>query len=95
MPHATLKLGVGYPEELKRLLADKVASDIVETLGLDPMWVSVVIDEIPQAEWGQKVWNDELVAKKDRIYRAPGYDMSMDPNEKLREQGWKIPKSDK
>jgi phenylpyruvate tautomerase PptA (4-oxalocrotonate tautomerase family) len=91
MPHATLKLGVGYPEEVKRRLADKVAEDIIETLGLDPMWVSVVIDEIPFPEWEQKVWNEEIVAKHDRVYRAPGYDMSLDPREKLKEQNWQQP----
>jgi phenylpyruvate tautomerase PptA (4-oxalocrotonate tautomerase family) len=92
MPHATLKLGIGYPEAVKRKLADKVAQDIIETLGLDPMWVSVVIDEIPSTEWEQKVWNDEIQSKKDRVYKAPGYDMSMDPNEKLKEQKWERPK---
>jgi phenylpyruvate tautomerase PptA (4-oxalocrotonate tautomerase family) len=70
MPHATLKLGIGYPEAVKRKLTDKVAQDISETLGLDPMWVSVVIDEIPSTEWEQKVWNDEIQSKKDRLYKA-------------------------
>jgi phenylpyruvate tautomerase PptA (4-oxalocrotonate tautomerase family) len=93
MPHATLKLGIGYPESVKQRLADKIAVDIAETLGLDPMWVSVVIDEVPPPDWEQVVWNGELMKKEDRIYKAPGYDMSLDPNEKLKEQNWSPPKA--
>lgn len=93
MPHATLKLGVGYTEEVKRKLADKVAADIIETLGLDPMWVSVVIDVIPFQDWEGEVWEAEIQAKKDRVYVAPGYDMSIDPIKKLEEQKWERPTS--
>ncbi|NMA37961.1 MAG: 4-oxalocrotonate tautomerase [Papillibacter sp.] len=75
MPHATLKIGLGYPEDKKRSLAEKVAEDISQTLGVEPHWVSVVIEEVPHSRWKQEVWQGDIKDKRKQLYVAPGYDM--------------------
>lgn len=73
MPHIIVKLWPGRNDENKSKLAKKIASSVAEELNVDMGDVSVVIEEIPREEWGEKVYKAEI---KDNvnIYHKPNYE---------------------
>ena len=72
MPHVEIKCYPGRTEEVKRACAEKVASDVAETLGCPATAVSVSIKEIPQENW-KDVYNGQIMADKESLYVEPGY----------------------
>jgi 4-oxalocrotonate tautomerase len=51
MPHVTIKCYPGRSEEQKKLLAQKIAGDIVECFGAAEGSISIDIQEVPQEQW--------------------------------------------
>ena len=73
MPHVEIKCFPGRTEEQKKLCAEKIAEDIAQTLGCRLESVSVAIKEVPEEDWKEKVWNPQIVADKELLYKKPGY----------------------
>ena len=73
MPHVEIKCFPGRTEEQKRRCAEKIAEDIAQTLGCRLESVSVAIKEGSEGDWKEKVWDPQIVADKDLLYKEPGY----------------------
>lgn len=73
MPHVEIKCFSGRTEEQKRRCAEKVAEDISEILGCEISSVSVAIKDVAQKNWKEEVWDKNIVADKEYLYKEPGY----------------------
>ena len=75
MPHVSVKLWPGRSEEEKQRLADAIVEDVVAVIGCGRASVSVSIEEISSGEWKEKVYEPDIQAKKQYLYKKPGYSM--------------------
>lgn len=73
MPHVEIKCFSGRTEEQKRRCAEKVADDIAEMLGCEISSVSVAIKDVDEKDWKEEVWDKNIIADKDYLYKKPGY----------------------
>ncbi len=75
MPHVSIKLFPGRSETVKQRLADAIVKDVVDIVGCDEASVSVTIEEVSSGAWKEKVYEPDVQAKKDQLYKKPGYSM--------------------
>ncbi|MEZ5016513.1 MAG: tautomerase family protein [Flavipsychrobacter sp.] len=75
MPHITVKLWPGNDEERKQQLADHIVESAVEILGLREESFSVSFEEVTPQDWKEQVYLPDIVNKKDKLYKKPGYEM--------------------
>lgn len=75
MPHVIVKLWPGKSEKQKKRLADAITRDVMEVLDYGEESVSVGLEEIPAAEWADKVYRPDIVQSAARLYKKPGYTM--------------------
>lgn len=73
MPHVEIKCFPGRTEEQKNECAAKIAEDIAKTLGCRLESVSVAIKEVAEDDWKADVWNAQIVADEEFLYKKPGY----------------------
>lgn len=73
MPHIEIKLFPGRTDEQKRKCAEKIAADVSEIFGCEISSVSVAIKDVEKNEWKEKVWDKNIVADKDYLYKKTGY----------------------
>lgn len=55
------------------MLAEKITKDVVEIFKTEESSVSIAIHDIPQEEWEEKVWNQEISPNLGKLYKEPGY----------------------
>ena len=75
MPHVIVKLWPGKSEKQKKQLADAITRDVTEVLDYGEESVSVALEEIPAAEWAEKVYRPDIVQSPAKLYKKPGYTM--------------------
>ena len=75
MPHVIVKLWPGKSEQQKRRLAEAITKDIATVLHYGDESVSVALEEVAAAEWGEKVYRPDIVEKAATLYKKPGYEM--------------------
>ncbi|MCK9918568.1 tautomerase family protein [Microbacteriaceae bacterium K1510] len=75
MPHVIVKLWPGKSEAQKTRLADKIAQDVMEVLDYGEESVSVSMEEIKSSDWAKQVYQPDIKAKWDKLYKKPGYAM--------------------
>ena len=73
MPHVIVKLWPGRTEEQKHALADRITGALKETMNASDSSISIAIEEIPELEWKDRVYDPEIMAKKDILYKEPDY----------------------
>ncbi len=73
MPHIVAKVRAGYLKEQKVRLAKALAKAIVETLDCPNFDVSVGIEDVRPADWADRVYRPDVLAKPETIYKQPGY----------------------
>ena len=73
MPHVIVKLYPGRSEEQKTKLADEIVKDIVAIAKCEEKSVSVAFEEIEKEDWAEKVYKPDILNRKDRLYKEPGY----------------------
>jgi 4-oxalocrotonate tautomerase len=73
MPHVIVKLYPGRSEEQKIKLADEIVKDVVDIAKCDEKSVSVAFEEIEKDDWAKKVYQPDILDKKDSLYKEPGY----------------------
>ena len=73
MPHVIVKMYPGRSEQQKTQLAEAIVKDVVAIAGGSDDSVSVAIEEIPAAEWTEKVYKPDIQGKWDALYKKPGY----------------------
>ena len=63
----------GRSEDMKQKLAEVIVKDVLSVAKCDEKWISVVIEDIDSAEWPERVYKPEILDKKDKLYKKPGY----------------------
>lgn len=75
MPHVIVKLWPGRSEAQKTRLAEKIAQDVMEVLDYGEESVSVSLEEIKSSDWASQVYQPDIKAKWEKLYKKPGYAM--------------------
>jgi 4-oxalocrotonate tautomerase len=75
MPHVIVKLWPGKTPTQKKRLAEKIAQDVMEVLDYGEESVSVAMEEVKSTDWAKKVYQPDIKAKWDKLYKKPGYTM--------------------
>ena len=73
MPHVIVKLYPGRSEEQKTKLADEIVNDVVAIAKCEENSVSVAFEEIEKEDWAEKVYEPDILNRKDNLYKKPGY----------------------
>lgn len=73
MPHVIIKLWPGRTEEQKTDLSKKIAKALEDSIDVPDSSISIALEEIPKEKWKEKVYDPEIVGKKDLLYKKPGY----------------------
>ena len=75
MPHVIVKLWPGKSEEQKARLAEAITKDVMSIFNYGADAVSVAMEEIQQKDWGEKVYQPDIVNHPENLYKKPGYTM--------------------
>src|SRR4051812_6181039 len=78
MPHVIVKLWPGKTEQQKPPPAKAIPGDVMKVLHYSDESVSVAVEEVEANDWGQKVYEPDIVRKADTLYKKPGYTMWSD-----------------
>jgi len=73
MPHIIVKLWPGRTEEQKADLSSKITEASKDAINASDSSISVAIEEIPKERWKEKVYDPEIIGKKELLYKKPGY----------------------
>lgn len=73
MPHVIIKMWPGKSENQKVRLAEEIAYDVMSTLNYATESVSVGIEEVKAKDWAEKVYQPDILAHPERLYKKPGY----------------------
>lgn len=73
MPHFEIKLLEGKTEEQKQQLAAEVVKAAQKIIGYGDESYSVTIEDFTYQEWFGKVYPDDIMARKEILYKQPGY----------------------
>lgn len=73
MPHFEIKLLEGKTEEQKQALAQAVVKAAQEVIGYGDESYSVTIEDFDHGQWFDIVYPEDIVGKKDILYKEPGY----------------------
>ena len=74
MPHVIVKLWPGESEQQKKNLAAEVTKTVMATLHSGEESV-VAMEEVKAADWTEKVYEPDILAKRDTLYKEPGYEI--------------------
>jgi 4-oxalocrotonate tautomerase len=74
MPHVIVKMYAGKSEQQKKAIAEGIAKVLMETTHCSEAAVSVAIEEYAAEDWTAAVYQPDIVAKPDTLYKKPGYD---------------------
>jgi 4-oxalocrotonate tautomerase len=73
MPHISVKMYPGRTEQQKTQLTERIVKDLVAVVNCDEKVVSVTIEEIKPENWAQTVYKPDILEKRDKLYKQPGY----------------------
>ena len=75
MPHVIVKLWPGKSEPQKVQLAEAITKNVMEIFNYGEESVSVAMEEISPQDWSKKVYQPDILAKPEQLYKKPGYTM--------------------
>ena len=75
MPHVIVKLYPGRSEQQKIRLSEQIVKDVVTIIKCGEESVSVAIEEIKPEDWGEKVYQPDILNTLGKLYKKPGYSM--------------------
>jgi 4-oxalocrotonate tautomerase len=75
MPHAIVKLWPGKTEKQKEQLAERISQAVMDVLNYGEESVSVAMEEVKSGDWAKQVYQPDIKAKWDKLYKKPGYSM--------------------
>ena len=73
MPHVIVKLWPGKTEAQKTRLAEEITQSVMTILGYGADPVSVAFEEVAPEDWTAKVYEPDIRAKQETLYKKPGY----------------------
>ncbi|MBP5438182.1 MAG: tautomerase family protein [Treponema sp.] len=75
MPHITVQMYPGRDDKLKKEVADAVAQAASKALERGIEHFSVSIEDVPQDEWKEKVYDKVADPSNKNVFVKPGYTM--------------------
>lgn len=75
MPHVIVKLWPGKSEEQKKRLAEQISQAVMDVFDYGEESVSVAMEEVKSSDWAEQVYQPDIKAKWDKLYKKPGYAM--------------------
>lgn len=75
MPHVIVKLWPGKSEEQKKRLAEQISQAVMNVFDYEEESVSVAMEEVKSSDWAKQVYQPDIKAKWDKLYKKPGYTM--------------------
>lgn len=75
MPHVIVKLWPGKSEEQKVRLAERISQAVMDVFDYGEESVSVAMEEVKSTDWARQVYQPDIEAKWDKLYKKPGYRM--------------------
>jgi 4-oxalocrotonate tautomerase len=76
MPHVIVKLWPGKAEEQKQRLSDAIVRDVTSILNYGDESVSVAFEEISARDWKSKVYDVDIIGRRNLLIKQPGYGAS-------------------
>ncbi len=73
MPHVIIKMQVGRSDEQKARIAEGVTKAIMLGADCAEAAVSVSIEDIEPSDWTEKVYQPDIAAHPDKLFKKPGY----------------------
>lgn len=73
MPHIIVKLWPGKSAEQKSQLSEALAEALMRVLNYPERSVSVDLEEVAAADWADKVYKPDILARWDNLQKKPGY----------------------
>ena len=73
MPHVIVKMYAGRTEPEKVRLAEEVAKAVQAAIGSAEKSISVAIEDIAPEDWAGTVYEPDIKAKWEMVYKKPGY----------------------
>lgn len=71
MPHIVVNIWPGRTDEIKSLLANRLALTAAEVLEMDASYPSVGIHEVPEEDW-EEFLKREVDEKPEETFKRPG-----------------------
>jgi 4-oxalocrotonate tautomerase len=76
MPHVVVKLWPGKSANQKRRLSDAIVQSVTSILNYGDESVSVAFEEVAARDWKSKVYEPDIVARRNQLAKEPGYNAS-------------------
>ncbi len=73
MPHVNVRMYAGRSDDEKKRLAEAIGQALMQALGSSERSISVAIEDVEPDHWMAEVYEPEISAKADRLYKKPGY----------------------
>ena len=73
MPHLILKISAGNSEAEKRSIAQTLSDALATSLDIEEKFVSVAVEDVDPADWMSAVFEPDIAAKPECIFKKPGY----------------------
>ncbi len=73
MPHVLVSVVAGHPLGARRALAARIVAAVTDTLDSEVDEVSVAIREVPANGWMAAIYEPEIAAHEDLLFKRPGY----------------------
>ncbi len=73
MPHVIVKLWPGKTERQKQDLAAAITRSVTSILHYGDDAVSVAMEEVAPGDWTEAVYEPDIIARPDALYKKPGY----------------------
>ena len=75
MPHFQIKMLEGKTEEQKQQLTQEIIKAAQSVIGFGDDSYSVTIEDFTYDEWKNKVYPEDIMGRKEILYKEPGYKM--------------------
>ncbi|MDO5773312.1 MAG: tautomerase family protein [Spirochaetales bacterium] len=75
MPHITVQMFPGRNDEIKKNLAEKLAKAASKELGRGIEHFSVSVEDVPQDEWKERIFDKIVDPDNKTVFVKPGYTM--------------------
>ena len=73
MQHVIVKMYSGRSTSDKKRLAEEITKVVKNVLNYGDEAISVGIEDVEPADWAEKVYRPDIIAKSENIYKKPGY----------------------
>ncbi|MCF4127268.1 tautomerase family protein [Methylobacterium sp. SyP6R] len=73
MPHVIVKLYAGRSDEQKQRIADEITKALMNAAGSSEGSISIGIEDVEPSAWTVSVYEPDIAAKTDTIFKKPGY----------------------